>query len=278
MLSIVWSLLPDNDWWALPVFLYKLNPIKAHWGKGSWPFSFERSATFPPQADHVLVDLVSSMADKETLRAEHPHKPSHSKWLTEQNNNSASNFALSLNILLQKLFAWLRRPQLWATGDGQLHHDNEPAHTWCLMQSFFVKYQITQVTQPPYSPDLVPCDFWLFPKLKSPLKGKRCQTIYEIQEDMTEHLMATGRTVWGPKVPTLKETEASLSYIQCFLHLLSSSINVSIFHITWTDTFWTDLIYLIQVHTERSRIVFKLKQSDSRYSFHNYFIFCFSEK
>ena len=29
MLSIIWSLLPGNDWWALPVFLCKLNPIKA---------------------------------------------------------------------------------------------------------------------------------------------------------------------------------------------------------------------------------------------------------
>ena len=25
----------------------------------------------------------------------------------------------------------------------------------------------------PYSPDLTHCDFWLFPKLKSPLKGRR---------------------------------------------------------------------------------------------------------
>ena len=40
-----------------------------------------------------------------------------------------------------------------------------------------MKLQITAVTQPHYSPDLVPCDFWLFPKLKSPLKGKRFQTV-----------------------------------------------------------------------------------------------------
>ena len=40
-----------------------MNLIKAHGGKGSWPFSFERSATSPPQADHVLVDLFSSVAD-----------------------------------------------------------------------------------------------------------------------------------------------------------------------------------------------------------------------
>ena len=36
----------------------------------------------------------------------------------------------------------------------------------------------------------------------------------------------------------------SLSYVQCFLYILSSSINVSIFHITWLDTFWTDYIYM----------------------------------
>ena len=34
-----------------------MNLIKTHEGKGSGPFTFERSATFPPQADHVLVDL-----------------------------------------------------------------------------------------------------------------------------------------------------------------------------------------------------------------------------
>jgi hypothetical protein len=33
------------------------------------------------------------------------------------------------------------------------------------------KHHISQVCYPPYSPDLNPCNFWLFPKLKSPLKG-----------------------------------------------------------------------------------------------------------
>ena len=41
-------------------------------------------------------------------------------------------------------------------------------------------------------------------------------------------------------MPTLKGTEASMSYVQCLLYLVSSSINVSIFHSTWLDTFWTD--------------------------------------
>ena len=38
------------------------------------------------------------------------------------------------------------------------------------------------VPHPLYSPDLVPCDFWLFPKLR----GCRYVTIEEVKEDMTK--------------------------------------------------------------------------------------------
>ena len=48
-----------------------------------------------------------------------------------------------------------------------------------VLYSFLVKHQITQVTQPPYNLDFIPCNFRFFPKLKSPLKGKRFQTIDE---------------------------------------------------------------------------------------------------
>jgi hypothetical protein len=33
---------------------------------------------------------------------------------------------------------------------------------------------------PSYSPDLAPADFWLFPKLKSVLKGKRFSDVEDI--------------------------------------------------------------------------------------------------
>ena len=70
---------------------------------------------------------------------------------------------------------------------------------------------------------------WLlaFPKTKSSLKGKRFQTISEIQENMTGQLMVIGRTVWGPKVPTLKGSGSVTVLCQCFSYLVSSSINVS---------------------------------------------------
>ena len=43
---------------------------------------------------------------------------------------------------------------------------------------------IKTVPQPPYSPDLAPCDLWLFPKLKEKLRGYRYETI-----EMKEALM-----------------------------------------------------------------------------------------
>ena len=41
---------------------------------------------------------------------------------------------------------------------------------------------IKTVPHSPYSPDLAPCDFWLFPKLR----GYRYETIEEMKESVTK--------------------------------------------------------------------------------------------
>ena len=41
---------------------------------------------------------------------------------------------------------------------------------------------IKTLPHPPYSPDLAPCDFWLFPKLT----GFRYETTEEMKEDVTK--------------------------------------------------------------------------------------------
>jgi len=43
------------------------------------------------------------------------------------------------------------------------------------------KNKIAVIPHPPYSPDLPPCDFFLFPKLKLKLKGCWFDNIEEIQ-------------------------------------------------------------------------------------------------
>ena len=73
-----------------------------------------------------------------------------------------------------------KRPDLWAAGTWQLHHDNAPAHSSQLIQTFLVKHNIPVVRQASYSPDMAPCYYWLFPHLKTQLKGTR----FESQDDI----------------------------------------------------------------------------------------------
>jgi len=71
-----------------------------------------------------------------------------------------------------------------------LHHDNAPAHVSLLIREFLAKQDMIVVPQSPYSPDLAPVDFFLFPKLKSTLKGRRFQMIEEIKENSLQDLRA----------------------------------------------------------------------------------------
>jgi hypothetical protein len=45
------------------------------------------------------------------------------------------------------------------------------------------------VTPTPYFPDMAPCDFWLFPKLKMPLKGTRFESREDIKQNATAWLI-----------------------------------------------------------------------------------------
>ena len=58
----------------------------------------------------------------------------------------------------------------------------------CLFVIFWPKTTI--IMPQPYSPDLAPCDFFLFPKLKRPMKERRFATIEEIKTTSLEELKA----------------------------------------------------------------------------------------
>ncbi|GFU78826.1 HTH_48 domain-containing protein [Trichonephila clavipes] len=47
-----------------------------------------------------------------------------------------------------------------------LFHDNAPNHTSLLVRRFLAKTTVCVSNHPPHSPDLAPCDYSLFPKLK----------------------------------------------------------------------------------------------------------------
>jgi len=75
------------------------------------------------------------------------------------------------------------RPQLWREQTWLLHHDNALAYTAVLTQKFLAANKIHVIPHPPYSPDLAPCDFFLFPKMKFKLKGRRFDNIEDIQAE-----------------------------------------------------------------------------------------------
>ena len=57
-----------------------------------------------------------------------------------------------------------------------------------LRERIFAQNCISVVPQSPYSPDLSPCDFFLFPKLKFHLKGRHFGTVDNIQKVVTDQL------------------------------------------------------------------------------------------
>jgi transposase len=75
--------------------------------------------------------------------------------------------------ILQQLHKNVRRllPEFSWQKNWLLHHDNAPSHI-PFSRNFFTKNNINVVPHPPYSPDLAPYDFSLFPWLKLKLKGR----------------------------------------------------------------------------------------------------------
>jgi len=65
------------------------------------------------------------------------------------------------------------RPEKWRSSNWILHHDNAPAHRAVTTNEFLAKHDLSSLPHPPYSPDLAPCDFFLFPQLKKTMKGRR---------------------------------------------------------------------------------------------------------
>ncbi|EFN79533.1 hypothetical protein EAI_07329, partial [Harpegnathos saltator] len=59
------------------------------------------------------------------------------------------------------------------------------------IQQFLAKHNTVVMPQPFYSPDIAPCDFFLFPKLKRTLKGQRFSTIDEIKAKSQIRLKTT---------------------------------------------------------------------------------------
>ena len=81
----------------------------------------------------------------------------------------------------RKRFRW-KRPALFKSAQWHFHQDNALVHNPILVTDYLTKMGINTVRHPPYSPDLPPCVFWLFPKLR----GCRYEAIEEMKAAVTK--------------------------------------------------------------------------------------------
>ena len=86
-----------------------------------------------------------------------------------------------------------KRTEMWETRSWLLHHDNTPAHNALGIREFLAQNNISVLEQPPHSPDLAPCDFFLFPKLKEVTKGTRFQDSEANKTVVTRELRAISK-------------------------------------------------------------------------------------
>ena len=92
--------------------------------------------------------------------------------------------------VLKRLLHRIRRirPEYREGGSWRLLHDNAPSHRSTLVTDFLTRNRILTINHSPYSPDMAPCDFYLFGKLHLAMKGKRFASVEAIQKACTDIL------------------------------------------------------------------------------------------
>jgi transposase len=79
-------------------------------------------------------------------------------------------------------------PEKESTNSRSVLHDNASAHRPVLVKDLLSKSNVTTLERTPYSPDLAVADFYLFPQLKSTLKGRCICDATDIMKNATEEL------------------------------------------------------------------------------------------
>ena len=89
-----------------------------------------------------------------------------------------------------------RRPRKGVRG-LLLHHDNASVHTAAVTLDFVAANDFQLVIGPPYSPDLAPCDWFLFYYVKWQLKGKQFQNVEDARAFIEGVILDIPQSTWS---------------------------------------------------------------------------------
>ena len=106
--------------------------------------------------------------------------------------------------LLVKLKEALKSKRRGKLRSGVLFHmDNAPAHKARKTLDLLADLGFEIMSRPPYSPDLAPSDYFLFPKLKSFLKGKRFACDYDVMSAVNGYFEEQDKTFYKSGIEML---------------------------------------------------------------------------
>lgn len=99
------------------------------------------------------------------------------------------------------------------TGGVLLLHDNAPPHKSDTAQAAINACGFEQLDHPPYSPDLAPCDYYLFRLLKRHLRGRRFQTRQALEAAVNDWLETREEDLYSRGLQ-----ELGVRWNKCFVH------------------------------------------------------------
>ncbi|KAA6371485.1 MAG: putative Mariner Mos1 transposase [Streblomastix strix] len=113
------------------------------------------------------------------------------------------NSEIFINQVLQPLQTNLFLHQPLLKGDYGIHYDNAPIHNSYLTKQFLENSIFRRFAHLPYSPDISPCDFYLFGTLKTQLKGKHFTDPQKLTEETVK--------IWN-EIPPIRHLNAMKSW------------------------------------------------------------------
>ncbi|VVC28972.1 Hypothetical protein CINCED_3A006254 [Cinara cedri] len=135
--------------------------------------------------------MINVLVDLSTFRR-------HKKWLklmklVPEDQIVNRNYYLTVLVTLHERVR-KKRPMLLKNKSWILNQDNASAHNALSVKRYLASKGTLVLEHVSYSPDLVPCDFYLFPKIKSALKGTRFESLKEVKRKSAELLNGLTKT------------------------------------------------------------------------------------
>ena len=95
-------------------------------------------------------------------------------------------------VLNRDLLRALRKKRAPLLPTMLFHHDNKPSHQASTTRETIDRWSIEVLGHPPFSPDLAPCDFFLFLTLKKILGGRQFDYVADLQRAVQSAITSLG--------------------------------------------------------------------------------------